>query len=315
MANQLVREALPGTWEDAIQLWLSRQNSPNTRRSYETSLRLLMRYSGKQPWDISRMDINQWLVTLQKTCADTTLAARLTAISSFYGFILQDYIIKDAQGNDRTLRKDNPALGVKRPKINPYGKATCLDIDGAKALLKSINRNQIIGKRDYALFLGYLMLGLRNSEWRSVRHEDIELRPAGMVIRYNGKGKHNQTKELFEPVFIAIREYCIPEGRESGFIFHSYGPRGEILEQPVSANYTRRALKYYADKAGLNAEVLRVHSLRHTAALLRREAGDDVEKIQEFLGHSSISITQIYLHTLKTAPDKTWQTVAQYLGV
>ena len=164
--------------------------------------------------------------------------------------------------------------------------------------------------------MGYLLTGRRNSEWRTLRYEDIELRPAGLVFRWTGKGKAGMVQELPEIVMEAIQDYSICEdNRSSGYVFHSYDFRGNILEQPVGAGTVRSGLKYYARKAGLNDRILRVHSLRHTAALLRREAGDSPEKIRDFLDHSSLSTTQIYLHTIQGRQDNTWQTVADMLGL
>lgn len=98
-------------------------------------------------------------------------------------------------------------------------------------------------------------------------------------------------------------------------MFHSYDFRGQILEQPVAGVTVRSALKYYARKAGLDWRSLRVHSLRHTAALLREKAGDSPEEIQQFLSHNNLATTQIYLHAIKGRQDTTWQTVAEMLGL
>lgn len=298
-------------FEKARQQWLASQYSANTRRAYEVGLRSLCLHAEKDLSEIGRSDINAWLVSLQEECSVSTVANRLSAVKSFF-----DYVMKNCVGErNLPLKRENPAAGCKRPKFSPYGKATVLDIPGAKALLKAIPRNNIIGKRDYALFLGYIMTGRRNSEWRTLRFEDIEIRPGGLVFRYVGKGNRSAVQELCKPVMAAIHEYADEEGRDYGPVFHGYSSRGEWLDTPISDNYVRRALKYYATKAGLNAEHLKVHSLRHTAAMLRKLAGDDVEKIQSFLGHSNLATTQVYLHALKSAPDTTWQTVAQYLGV
>jgi len=290
---------------EARDLWLSRQYSRNTRRAYAFALRSLCKHAGKTLDKINRRDVNAWLADLQQDHAVATVAARLTAVKSFYDFLLVEV----------QLRRDNPANGCRRPRVNPYGKATVLDIDGARALLKAIDRENIIGLRDYALFLGYLMTGRRNSEWRLLRFEDIEMRPGGLIFKFDGKGKRDQVQELYRPVMDAIHKYADLEGRDSGAVFHSYGMRGEILESSVSDNYVRRALKFYAARAGLKAESLKVHSLRHTAAMLRKEAGDDVLRIQAFLGHANLATTQVYIHNLTNKQDMAWQTVAEFLGV
>lgn len=291
--------------EEARKLWLSRQYSVNTRRAYDAALRSLCTHANKSIDMISRHDVNSWLAELQKTCAVTTVAARLAAVNSFFNFLT----------NEAGLRQDNPASGCRHPKINPYGKATALDITGAKALLRAIGRDNAIGLRDYALFLGYIMTGRRNSEWRLLRYEDIELRPGGIIFRFDGKGKSDQIQDLCVPVMAAIQTYANYESRNSGAVFHGYSSNGDILETSITDNYVRRALKFYAGKAGLHTENLKVHSLRHTAAMLRKEAGEDVLKIQSFLGHSNLATTQVYMHNLTTKQDMTWQTVAGYLGI
>jgi site-specific recombinase XerD len=84
-------------------------------------------------------------------------------------------------------------------------------------------------------------------------------------------------------------------------------------EQPISAYEVGRRLKRYGRLAGLRIDNLHVHTLRHTAAMLRREAGDDVQEISEFLGHSSLAITQIYLQAVEGRQDTSWSKIADLL--
>lgn len=310
------QDAQAPIWEDARRLWLERQRSANTREAYQESLDHLLGFCGVQLWQVRRTDIARWTNHLRRTVSEATLALRLSAVSSFYRFASEDYTITAADGAEIPLCQHNPVLGAARPKISPYNKAAVMDAAAARAFLAAIPRTETpVGRRDYALFLGYLMTGRRNSEWRTIRYEDIEFRPSGMVFRWSGKGRRGVIQDLAEPVWVAISEYAAIEGRESGYVFHSYDWHGNVLEQPVGAVTVRTALKYYAQKAGLNPDRLRVHSLRHTAALLRREAGDDMETIRDFLGHSNLSTTQVYLHTLQGRRDDTWQTVADMLGL
>src|SRR3972149_3524883 len=79
--------------------------------------------------------------------------------------------------------------------------------------------------------------------------------------------------------------------------------------QPLSMREVGRLLKRYARLAGLDAKKIQVHTLRHTAAMLRHEAGDNVEDICAFLAHSSLAITQIYLHRVEGKKDTSWSKV------
>lgn len=103
------------------------------------------------------------------------------------------------------------------------------------------------------------------------------------------------------------------ENRYAGFVFHAFDASGKPADRPIGDQTVRDALKYYARRAGLRTQGLKVHSLRHTAATLRKEAGDTDEAIQKFLKHGNVNTTRIYLQHLKPDPDKTWMTVAEML--
>ena len=219
----------------------------------------------------------------------------------------------DVDGNEYRLREDNPAEGCKGPKIQQYGHAMCLDREQAAALLQAIETTNLVGKRNKALFAGYMLLGLRSSELRQLKYEDIEMHLEGITMHYMGKGGRSQVKEIYPPVYQAIMAFADAENRYEGFVFHAYDSSGKPAERPIGDQTVRDALKYYARRAGLRTQGLRVHSLRHTAAVLRKEAGDSDEAIQKFLKHGNVATTRIYLQHLKPDPDKTWMTVAEML--
>lgn len=304
-------------WQDAITLWLDRQNSRHTAQSYRSSLNGLLGFCGKNAWEISRKDITAWLAHLQKEGrADATIATRIAGVKSFFSFIVQEYVSLGMDGEEYRLREDNPAVSFKPPKVERYGKAVCWDEEQAGAFLRAIDTRNLPGKRNLALFVGYLLTGLRNSELRTLRYEDIEIQPGGVIVmRYQGKGKPNQTKEIYPPVYEAIMAYAEAEGKYTGYVFHRYTNMGKIIDLPISDQTVRDSLKYYARNAGLRTTGLKVHSLRHTAAYLRAQAGDDEDTIRRFLKQNNVETTRIYLQKLRPNPDKTWMTVSEMLGL
>ena len=304
-------------WRDAEKLWLSRQNSRNTAQSYRSSLTGLLAFCGKSAWEISRKDIAAFLADLhQESRSDATVASRISGIKSFYNFVIREYVTLDMDGEEYRLREDNPAASFKLPKVERYGKAMCWDEEQAGAFLRAIDTSNLPGKRNKALFTGYLLMGLRNSELRTLRYEDLELLAGGIVLmRYEGKGKPNQTKELPPPVYEAIMAFADAEQKFTGFVFHRYSSQGEIIDLPISDQTVRDALKYYARCAGLRTSGLKVHSLRHTAAYLRAQAGDSEDNIRRFLKQNNVETTRIYLQKIKPKPDQTWMTVAEMLGL
>lgn len=304
----------PKAWQEAKELWLQRLSSEHTRRAYGTATRQLEVFCGKSLCQISRADINRWIAALQKNATKSTLAQRIVAIRSFYRFVNVENVSLSEQGQPIALRTDNPADGVKTPKVDIFGKATCLDYEQSKALLNAIDRDGPAGKRDYALFLAYVLMGLRNSELRLLRYEDIEEVGEAKLMRYRAKGGCEAVQEIFPPVYEAIMEYAISEGRYSGYVFHSYTVGNQIIDKPISDRTVRDNLKRYAKQAGLRGDKLKVHSLRHTAEYLRMEAGETTASARIFLKHSNERTTEIYRRHLKPEPDKIWQTVFERFG-
>lgn len=319
-------------WADAFEMWMNSLRSDNTRRAYRKAWDLLLAFTGKNPWVISKVDVGRWVegMRLQKL-SECTVQQRLAAISSFYSFVMDDYRFTRPDGREVTLYGTNPASGKSlRKKIDPYGKANYLDAPEARALLRAIRRDTVQGLRDYALFLTYLFTGRRNSEVRTLRWGDIAVTGGRAWYRWSGKGKANQRYELAMPAWEAIKAYLRAAGRlesmqPNDFIFTALTDRATRLPNVNKASYTQhqalsmrevgRLLKKYCRKAGLDPQKVHVHTLRHTAAMLRKEAGDDVEAISNFLAHSSLAVTQIYLHTVEGQKDESWAKVESLLGL
>ena len=314
-----------GQWSDAFRLWLGTK-AANTRRSYETAWQELLKFTGKMPWEISSVDVERFVASLRDDYAPSTVQQRLAAISSFYSFTQTNYMIYQ-DGKEQPLYHYNPAKTVRRPRVQPYGKANPLDHDQARALLGAIDRGTVQGKRDYALLLAYVATGRRNSEIRVLQWGQIE--SSGHRTWYHWQGKANSygKYELPGVVFQAMVDYLSAAGRLDGmtagsYIFTALTDHANRLpgvqhdpERPLSARYVRDLVKKYARLAGLDPEKLRVHDLRHTAAILRQDAGDGIGDICSFLGHKSPETTVRYLHQVGGRPDRSWTSVADKLGL
>lgn len=312
-------------WNRAFSSWVSGK-AANTARAYNTAWNQLFTFSGKTPWEINRSDVTSWVEAMNtRGLAAATIAQRLAAVSSFFTFL----------GEAGGIVADNPA-GAKslRPKVQLYSGARFLSPDDAKAILGAIKKHTDQGSRDYALFLTYLFTGRRNSEVRTLKWGDIELEGFRIFYRWSGKGKARRD-ELPRPCFEAIEHHLRTSGRLANikpdeFIFQASNnnsarlPHPRTLAQqpcssasehsPLSMHQVEDLLKTYTKRAGITSGI-RVHDLRHTAAMLRRAAGDDVLQISDFLGHSNLSVTQVYLHQVEGRQDTSWQTVGALLGL
>lgn len=318
-------------WLDAIDLWLSSRPAENTRRAYRKAWEIFLAFSGKDPWEVGKADVQRWTEAMKKQgLSACTIGQRVAALSSFYSYAMDEYTTVTPDGRELPLHEHNPAAAKSlRPKVSPYDKAIHLSPEETRALLAAIRPTTVQGLRDRALFLTYLFTGRRNTEARSLKWGDIEENGERVWYRWSGKRKSGRN-ELPSPVWRAIRAYLAAAGRLEGmrdedYIFTAISDRARRLKnvsaswkptaQPLSMREVGALLKKYARRAGLDARKIHVHTLRHTAAMLRKEAGDNVEEIQRFLEHSSLAITQIYLHRVEGKTDTSWAKVEALLGL
>ena len=137
--------------------------------------------------------------------------------------------------------------------------------------------------RDNLLLKCMFYLGLRNSEVRNLRVDDIDLINR-LVKVVQGKGKKDRyvpipTAELAEEIRKWIGE------RKEGLLFH------------ISDRHLRRIVKNYAEKAGIRKpEEIHPHTLRHSYATQLQNSGVPLNVIQQILGHERIETTTIYVH-------------------
>jgi Site-specific recombinase XerD len=203
-----------------------------------------------------------------------------------------------------------------RQKIHRWEGARFLDAEGVKQFLAVIDRSTIKGARDYALFTTYLFTGRRNSEIRMLRWGNIEVSGGETWYRWSGKGK-SRRDQMPKPVISSIIDYLRISGRidiikPQDFIFIS-SVRAQT-STPISANQVRRLLGQYLHTAGFTTH-FRVHDLRHTAAMLLKAAGADIETIQQILDHSNVNTTAIYVHSLEGHASQAWRGVGELLGM
>lgn len=158
----------------------------------------------------------------------------------------------------------------------------------AKALLASCDRRSALGRRDYALLVILLRLGLRRSEVAGLRLDDIDWRAGEVVVR--GKGSREDRLPLPAEVGEAIAAYLRrgrPQGDRREVFLRARAPYGPIASGTV-ASTVRRACR----RAGI-AEV-GSHRLRHTVACEMVAAGVPLVEIAQVLRHHSLQTTAVY---------------------
>jgi site-specific recombinase XerD len=176
------------------------------------------------------------------------------------------------------------AITGRRRSSLPRGISTA----DAKALLASCDRRSALGRRDYALLVILLRLGLRRSEVAGLRLDDIDWRAGEVVVR--GKGSREDRLPLPAEVGEAIAAYLQrgrPQGDRREVFLRARAPYGPIASGTV-ASTVRRACR----RAGI-AEV-GSHRLRHTVACEMVAAGVPLVEIAQVLRHHSLQTTAVY---------------------
>lgn len=297
---------------EAIAAFIVNYQSAKTRRVYLGALREFFACVGKRPADVTQSDVLRFREMLaQRDLADSTIALRLSVVSSLFKNLVTQGLISR-----------NPVDGVQRPQPTSYAGARWLSKAQARRVLQQPDQETVKGKRDYAILLLMLLTGLRRGEVCPLLWGQFEQRGDGVFLRYRPKGGKERVREMpptawsaivdyidfserdmqpDSPLFVATNEHAARLGHDVG------GERNlgaETLRQIVG-KYTAMAL---GDRMG-------PHSLRHTAATLLRESGENLEGVQTFLGHAHLTTTQRYLHAVEALEKEQGEMIARELGV
>jgi site-specific recombinase XerD len=312
-------------WAEAAQRWLeaveARRGSTGSRAEYAKILRgFFVQLESKHPALVSGADCQRWVATLKEQgLTPATIKARIGAVSSFYKFVTTKFEVEPG----RYLHNFNPTSAVTRPHVNPYERSQGLSAQQARAMLKACDRSTIKGLRDFALISFYIYTGRRKSEIARLRWADLRpgAEPGKMEYHYTGKGNKTFWRELPEPVWAAIQAYLSANGRLEAMkadnpLFVAEKATATALAragQPISEATINQIVDYAARRAGL--EHVKPHALRHTAAKLRRSAGESLEDVSNLLDHSSLAVTQVYLQNVESRSDIGWKRVEALIGL
>jgi len=274
-----------------------RSGSKRTVESYSRILRDCFGRLGKTPDVIVAADVFSWAHGIGSSGHEpspNTINSRLSCLSSFYRFAIR-----------MGLLTANPCDAVERPKIHP---AVPRGFSAAEVRrLLSVVPDLADGRRDRAIILTLALTGRRRSEVLSLTVGDISFEEDVPYYAYRGKGGKFGRRELPGPAYQAIKRMLADRGKA----LTTAGATDSLWQISDSAFYSR--FRRYLEAAGLPAAGL--HVMRHTAAKLRRDAGQSVEEVSAFLDHSSLAVTTVYLRRLEGTRDPAWIDVANAIGV
>lgn len=300
--------SIKSEWENCKDQWLESRRSENTRRSYDHALAEFLLFFKVLPENITRQHVRDWSAELKRRgLKSSTICNRLAAISSFFSFASSEYQVQRYNAWV-PLADTNPAeMKSIRPRVMQFANSRALTTAECKKLLAQCDLIKETGQRDYVLLRGYMLLGRRNSEWRLAKVSNFEVNDGKVFFRWSGKGKVDELIYVPDTLWKNLQEYISNSGGRS---MDDYIFVGRHSDKPIDGSWVSTVVRKYARKAGISGRV-RVHDLRHTAAMLRREDGADVEEIRDFLKHTNLAVTQIYLHRLERNFDARGESVSE----
>ena len=296
-------------WQRSLYAFLAekqqKSGSMRTVQGYSRMLQDFFGRSGKQPDKVTAQDIfvyahNPGLSGKQPSAI--TIGARIACISSFFHFLIRMDIVPS-----------NPCDKLQRPKTSP-SPPRGLSGNQIQKLL-SVLPDSPIGLRDRAIILTLILTGRRRAEVINMKAGNLSQEGDRTYYTYRGKGGKTGKRELPHPAVEAIKTELKAFGKDLATMKpeESLWPSRSPRTDGITSGTFYGHLQQYFRKAGIAPSG--VHIFRHSAAKLRRDAGETVEDVSRFLDHSSLAVTTIYLRRLEGETDRSWAKVAEAIGV
>lgn len=239
--------------------------------------------------------LKEYVRSIQDRYSRQTVVRKVSAIRSFCRYLRREQLIDE----DPSKQVRGPKLARRLPSCLDKEEVARLFDATASAQAETNPGDRLNSVRDRAILEMLYASGMRVSELCSARIGDIDLNSAEM--RVMGKGSRERVVLLNASACQWLKKYMEMRTRRPEAGAPEVGPAPEeplfVSRQstPLSTRSVHRIVLKYARAAGIN-KVITPHTLRHTFATHLLEGGADLRVVQDLLGHSSISTTQIYTH-------------------
>ena len=281
------------TWSEAIEnyanyLRFEKNASENTIEAYVSDLQKLQDFAEQNlinitPITISYEHLQEFLYQVSKNnYSERTQARWISSIKGFFSFLLED-----------ELREDNPSALLEMPKLGLYLPDT-LSLEEIEKLISATEENTDLAKRNRCMIEVLYGCGLRVSELTELQISNINFKENYLKIQ--GKGDKvrfvplaDYTADFIKNYINNIRSKQKINPKHSDILFlNSRGAQ-------ISRQMVFLIIKEIVRKADIQKNIS-PHTFRHSFATHLLQNGADLRFIQEMLGHSSITITEIYTH-------------------
>ena len=281
------------TWDEKIKdfenfLKFERNFSENTVDAYLRDIKKLKAYAQIElentgPLTITYENIQEYLFQLSKQkFSERTQARWISSIKSFFKYLVED-----------ELRTDNPATLLEGPKLGLYLPDT-LSYQDVEKIIQVINTSTDLGRRNECMIEVLYGCGLRVSELIDLKISNINFKEH--YLKVDGKGSKSRfvplakfTSNLIKDYIQTVRSKNKFNKRHEDIVF--LNSRGTAMSRVI----VFIIIKELTEKAGISKKIS-PHTFRHSFATHLLQNGADLRYIQEMLGHSSITTTEIYTH-------------------
>ena len=281
------------TWDEKIKdfenfLRFERNFSENTLDAYLRDIKKLRDYCELEientgPLEITYDHIQEYIFQRSKLKFSERSQARwISSIKAFFKYLVDDEV-----------RTDNPATLIEGPKLGLYLPDT-LSFEDVNRIIKAIDLSTDLGKRNQCMIEVLYGCGLRVSELIDLKISNINFKES--YLKVDGKGDKSRFVPLATYTSTLIKDY-IREVRSKYKINKKcddilfLNSRGSAMSRVI----VFIIIKELTEKAGINKKIS-PHTFRHSFATHLLQNGADLRYIQEMLGHSSITTTEIYTH-------------------
>lgn len=252
----------------------------NTLEAYRRDLNDFFNFCGNIELDcIQRTKINSYIRSLhEKHYSPTSIMRKIASLRGFFKW-----------SNTNGIIKSNPALTLEQPKV-PQKLPKVMTIEEVNNLL-----NQNLTKLQRVIVELLYGCGLRVSELVNLKLTDYNL--SGKYLQCTGKGSKDRIVPLGKKAVKAIKDF-LPE---RDYYLQKYNLQTKLLLiNEHGKKVTRQEVYTFIHESGKKLhKAISPHTLRHTFATHLIENGADLRVVQELLGHSSVSTTQLYTHISK----------------
>ena len=262
----------------------TKKTSANTEISYQRDLKKMAEFLKERGIrnykDVKELELEGYISYMEREkFASSSISRSVASMRAFFQYLWKEGVIAE-----------DPADNLKPPKVEKSA-PEILTIEEVDKLLQQPKLDTPKGIRDSAMLELLYATGMRVSEMLHLQIFDVNLQFGYVVCNENGKERiipiGIPCKKAMERYLQTARTVFVKDEKETALFTNCSG-------KAMSRQGFWKVLKGYADDAGIKRDIA-PHTLRHSFAVHMLQNGADIRSVQEMLGHSDISTTQVYL--------------------